>query len=186
MSSGFKENFGRGESDDLGYDDSAFYYFGLAFLLIGLIPSTYYLIISPILYGEYQINYKAKNCKCTHCADRMEKRASLYRYTWLNPWFLVKLAIFSGLWYMCFVCFNVVKDIEPLKTFIPHEILGVTTDATIAEIKKAYRKLSREKHPDKNPDNPEAVNEFIQITKAYTVSIVAFFESDPLFEYRRS
>jgi len=39
-------------------------------------------------------------------------------------------------------------------------------------VKKAYRKLSREKHPDKNPDNPEAVNEFIQITKAYTVSII--------------
>jgi len=36
-------------------------------------------------------------------------------------------------------------------------------------VKKAYRKLSREKHPDKNPDNPEAVNEFIQITKAYTI-----------------
>jgi len=42
--------------------------------------------------------------------------------------------------------------------------------ATIPEVKKAYRKMSREKHPDKNPDNPEAVNEFIQITKAYTVS----------------
>ena len=64
----------------------------------------------------------------------------------------------------------IVKDIEPLKTFIPNEILGVPTDATVAQVKKAYRRLSREKHPDKNPDNPEAVNEFIQITKAYTVS----------------
>ena len=36
-------------------------------------------------------------------------------------------------------------------------------------MKKAYRQLSREKHPDKNPDNPEAVNEFITITKAYTI-----------------
>lgn len=58
---------------------------------------------------------------------------------------------------------------EPLKTFIPHEILGVAADATPGAVKKAYRKLSREKHPDKNPDNPEAVNEFIQITKAYTI-----------------
>jgi translocation protein SEC63 len=62
-----------------------------------------------------------------------------------------------------------VKDLEPLKTFIPHELLGVEQDATKAQIKKAYRKLSREKHPDKNPDNPQAVNEFIQITKAYTI-----------------
>ena len=36
-------------------------------------------------------------------------------------------------------------------------------------MKKAYRKISREKHPDKNPDNPDAVEEFIQITKAYTI-----------------
>jgi translocation protein SEC63 len=67
------------------------------------------------------------------------------------------------------VCYDIVKDVEPLKTFIPHEILGVETDATPGAVKKAYRKLSREKHPDKNPDNPEAVNEFIQITKAYTI-----------------
>lgn len=45
MSSGFKENFERGEKDSLDYDDSAFYYFGLAFLTIGLIPATYYTVI---------------------------------------------------------------------------------------------------------------------------------------------
>jgi curved DNA-binding protein CbpA len=44
---------------------------------------------------------------------------------------------------------------------VPNELLGVATDATIPEVKKAYRKLSREKHPDKNPDNPDAVEEFI-------------------------
>jgi translocation protein SEC63 len=33
----------------------------------------------------------------------------------------------------------------------------------------AYRQLSRTKHPDKNPDDPNAVNEFIAITKAYTI-----------------
>lgn len=56
-----------------------------------------------------------------------------------------------------------------MKTFIPHELLGVAQDAEIKVVKKAYRKLSREKHPDKNPDNPDAVAEFIQITKAYTI-----------------
>lgn len=70
---------------------------------------------------------------------------------------------------MCFFCFEKIWDIEPLKTFIPHELLGVEQDATVQQVKKAYRRLSREKHPDKNPDNPEAVNEFISITKAYTI-----------------
>jgi DnaJ-class molecular chaperone len=57
-----------------------------------------------------------------------------------------------------------------MKTFVPHEILGVDIDAPTSKVKKAYRKLSREKHPDKNPDDPNAVTEFIAITKAYTVS----------------
>jgi translocation protein SEC63 len=56
-----------------------------------------------------------------------------------------------------------------MKTFIPHEILGVDMDAPLSKVKKAYRKLSREKHPDKNPDDPNAVQEFIAITKAYTI-----------------
>ena len=53
---------------------------------------------------------------------------------------------------------------------MPNEILGIAADAPLSKVKKAYRRLSREKHPDKNPDNPHAVTEFIQITKAYTVS----------------
>jgi len=35
-------------------------------------------------------------------------------------------------WYFTFNCFLKVKDIEPLKTFIPHEILGVQPDATVS------------------------------------------------------
>jgi translocation protein SEC63 len=101
--------------------------------------------------------------------EKIKKRADKYRYTWLNWSFVVKLIFLAVLWYWLYECFVVVKDIEPLKTFIPHELLGVEPDATKGQIKKAYRKLSREKHPDKNPDNPQAVNEFIQITKAYTI-----------------
>lgn len=82
---------------------------------------------------------------------------------------MINLTVLAFFWYLCYQCFDIVKDIEPLKTFIPHELLGVESDATPGQVKKAYRKLSREKHPDKNPDNPEAVNEFIQITKAYTI-----------------
>ena len=100
----------------------------------------------------------------------MKKRSSIYKFSWFNAWFIVKLLVVAGLWFLTYKCYDIIKDVEPLKTFVPNEILGVELDATVAQVKKAYRKLSREKHPDKNPDNPNAVEEFIAITKAYTVS----------------
>jgi molecular chaperone DnaJ len=48
-----------------------------------------------------------------------------------------------------------------------YNVLGVSRDAPAEEIKKAYRKLARENHPDRNPDNPEAENRFKEIQEAY-------------------
>lgn len=93
--------------------------------------------------------------------EKIRVRAAKYKYTYLNWGFAVKIVILAILWWWLVECFLVVKDLEPLKTFVPHELLGVEQDATKAQVKKAYRRLSREKHPDKNPDNPQAVNEFI-------------------------
>lgn len=133
----------------------------MAMLFIVLVPATYYVLIKPVLYGEMSINFSLKNCKCTECTKRLSDRQALYRFKWLNGVWMAKFLVLAFFWFLCYQCFEVVKDIEPLKTFIPNELLGVEIDATVAQVKKAYRKLSREKHPDKNPDNPEAVNEFI-------------------------
>lgn len=49
----------------------------------------------------------------------------------------------------------------------PYAILGVARAASEADIKKAYRKLAKELHPDRNKDNPKASERFSQVTQAY-------------------
>jgi molecular chaperone DnaJ len=50
-----------------------------------------------------------------------------------------------------------------------YEVLGVSRDATEAEIKKAYRRLARNHHPDANPEDPTAEDRMKQLTEAYEV-----------------
>ena len=50
-----------------------------------------------------------------------------------------------------------------------YEILGVARDASADEIKKAYRKLALQFHPDRNPNNKEAEDKFKEAAEAYEV-----------------
>jgi molecular chaperone DnaJ len=50
-----------------------------------------------------------------------------------------------------------------------YEVLGVTRSATETEIKRAYRALAIQHHPDKNPDDPRAEEKFKEAAEAYAV-----------------
>jgi molecular chaperone DnaJ len=49
----------------------------------------------------------------------------------------------------------------------PYEVIGVAKNASADEIKKAYRKLARQHHPDNNPDDAQAEERFKELQDAY-------------------
>jgi molecular chaperone DnaJ len=50
-----------------------------------------------------------------------------------------------------------------------YKSLGVSSDASETEIKKAYRKLAKDLHPDKNPGNAQSEQKFKDVSEAYSV-----------------
>ncbi len=52
-----------------------------------------------------------------------------------------------------------------------YEVLGVSREASEQEIKSSYRKLAMQYHPDRNPENPHAEEQFKECTEAYGVLI---------------
>lgn len=50
-----------------------------------------------------------------------------------------------------------------------YEVLGVPQTATTDEVKKAFRRLAKQHHPDRNPNNPQASDRFKEINEAHDV-----------------
>jgi len=67
---------------------------------------------------------------------------------------------------LCALLFSLVMVLAN-KSF--YELLEVPREASEADIKRAFRKLSLKYHPDKNPGNEEAASLFKQINRAYEV-----------------
>lgn len=51
----------------------------------------------------------------------------------------------------------------------PYKVLGVARDATLDEIKQAFRQLAKESHPDRNPGDAAAEERFKDVTAAYEI-----------------
>ncbi|XP_048421471.1 dnaJ protein ERDJ2A-like [Pyrus x bretschneideri] len=109
---------------------------------------------------------KSIHCQCSECSRSGKYRKSIFkRISNLSTWSNLTLIL---LWVIMIVLVYYIKNMSrEIQVFEPFNILGLEPGASDSEIKKAYRRLSIQYHPDKNPD-PEAHNYFVEfISKAY-------------------
>uniref|UniRef100_M4B5N7 J domain-containing protein n=1 Tax=Hyaloperonospora arabidopsidis (strain Emoy2) TaxID=559515 RepID=M4B5N7_HYAAE len=77
---------------------------------------------------------------------------------------LALLAVACGL---LIRCLSLLQHVDTSGVFDPYDILGVSESSSSREIKKAFRSLGRQLHPDKNLHDPKAASAFARVTKAY-------------------
>ena len=128
-------------------------------------------ILKSLVWGDMNLETLPASCTCSQCTALRAMKKKEARSTVFQKGFMYRCLVVGFLWYVWFLNYTTVMSLENIASFDPFAILGVGNDATIKDIKKAYRRLSLTMHPDKNPDNPLAVQEFIKLTKAYSVSI---------------
>jgi len=179
--SGFRDTFTKEEDKEgiLGYDDTAFYYFGSTVLLCIVVPWTYFTIKAFLFPGKAQVDKdfpkKAKNgnvyryCQSSEMVEKIDKARRTARRCTNDKtgWCIFKIFLLIVIWGGLYNVIVQLGSEKEIKKFDPFEILDVDGSADAPAIKKAYRKLSLIYHPDKNPDDPLAASRFIQITKAY-------------------
>ncbi|PWA93034.1 dnaJ / Sec63 Brl domains-containing protein [Artemisia annua] len=109
---------------------------------------------------------KSINCQCAVCSRSGKYRKSIFKkISNLTTWSNLTLVL---LWVLMAALVYYIKTVNrEIQVFEPFSILGLQHGATDSEIKKAYRRLSVQYHPDKNPD-PAANKYFVEsIAKAY-------------------
>ncbi|KAF9597257.1 hypothetical protein IFM89_016398 [Coptis chinensis] len=109
---------------------------------------------------------KSIHCQCSVCSRSGKYRKSIFKrisnFSTYSNLTLVLLWVIMGV--LVYYIKHISREVQP---FEPFSILGLEPGASDSEIKKAYRRLSIQYHPDKNPD-PEANTYFVDfISKAY-------------------
>jgi len=152
----------------LEFDNSAFYYFALTLLVIYIIPGTWYALSEFVLafVGSGDIGAKARTSTEAEKANKLKRKTT--GFARLNTTtYLTNLGGVIFAWICFLYLLALVSNDGEVKTFDPYTILGVSQEAAVAEIKKAYRKLSLKYHPDKNIGDKTAEEMFMKIAKAY-------------------
>ncbi|CDP05132.1 unnamed protein product [Coffea canephora] len=145
-------------SDETG---ALFPIFILATIALPLVPYTILKLFRPASKKTRSIH-----CDCSDCFRSGKYRKSISSQTsnflTCHNLMIIMLWFFMGI--LVFYIKNMSREIQ---VFEPFGILGLVPGASDSQIKKAYRRLSIQYHPDKNPD-PDAHKYFVEyISKAY-------------------
>ncbi|KAL1552825.1 DnaJ protein erdj2a [Salvia divinorum] len=142
-------------------NNSLFPIFILSMIALPLVP---YTILK--LFRAASKKAKSIHCGCSDCAQSGKYRKSVFKrianVLTCGNFTLVLLWVITG--FLVYYIKNMSREIQ---VFEPFSILGLESGASDSAIKKAYRRLSIQYHPDKNPD-PAAHKYFVDsISKAY-------------------
>ncbi|MCL4123746.1 UNVERIFIED_CONTAM: hypothetical protein GTU68_058152 [Idotea baltica] len=148
------------------YDESGstFLYFLISFLGLVLVPCTLYFWPNDTAQVVTDDSKKRVNgCRCEGCLkkearmEKPEKRKGMKKN-------FQRLILVIGWCFLAILIYKVQEFDYEYANFDPYDILGVGMQASQADIKKAYRKLSLTYHPDK-PTGDE--RKFMKLNKAY-------------------
>lgn len=146
---------------ETGENSALFPIFILSIIALPLVPYTILKLLRVASKKE-----KSIHCACSVCSRSGKYRKSIFRriskfstcsnFTVLLLWVIV-----------VFLVYSIKQSSREIEAFDPFSILGLAPGVTESAIKKAYRRLSIQYHPDKNPD-PAAHKYFVEyISKAY-------------------
>lgn len=138
--------------------------FPIFILTIMALPLVPYTILQ--LCRAFSKKTKTIHCECSECSHSGKYRKSIFKR--ISNFSTCSNLTLVLLWVVMIVLVYYIKNMSrEIQIFEPFSILGLEPGASDSEIKKAYRRLSIQYHPDKNPD-PEAHKYFVEfISKAY-------------------
>ncbi|KAI8791769.1 translocation protein SEC63 homolog [Biomphalaria glabrata] len=139
-------------------EGGTFFYFLLSFWALLLIPATYFLWPSKQSTGS---DDKKRKCKCFPCLTKSE---SLVKEKASVKPVVIKIVLLIGWIIFILLAWKVSMIQLDYSEYDPYEELQIDRGADVAEIKKAYRKLSKVYHPDRETGDPK---KFMRIAKAY-------------------
>ena len=159
-------NTNHNENENQKSHDNSYFTFLAGILLLFVIHFTL-IIFKKIFYKvPFSDEKKYINCHCSKCKERYENLKLKIKSKNINFFFFFNIFYFLICLYLFIECCKEVQKNDKVR-FDPFEILQISEGAPMPEIKKSYKKLSLKYHPDKNQNDKEAKDKFININKAY-------------------